>query len=222
MACKAPALEAIEQVPSVFKLAFLDDQSPYQGWPDDDKDQLWQGMYNKGMAIRIDEEAAGRLVNKTEKIPLVGWENDYMVGLDVFHQLHCLNMIRQSMYPKRYNSSIIRDDGTVDFLAWAHIDHCIESLRQSLTCSADVSAIPYRWHPERRIAEPDVRGAHICRDFSRIRDWAFARFVPLPGKRRHVEDGVVVDYSGAGRDPEEVLAEALARPDGWDKTVDDL
>ncbi|EGX90076.1 hypothetical protein CCM_06496 [Cordyceps militaris CM01] len=208
-----PAYEAIEYVPRVFTKAFLDDQSPYQGWPDDEKDQLWQNMYSK---------AADRLVNKTEHAPVAGFEKDYVVGLDVFHQLHCLNMIRRSMYPKRYNSSIIREDGSIDFLTWAHLDHCVEMLRESLTCSADVSVIPYRWHRETNIAEPDIRSVHMCRNFTKIRDWAFERFLSLTSKRIHVENGTVVDYAGAGRDPEEVLAEKLANPENWNKTVKDL
>ncbi len=90
------------------------------------------------MSIRIDEEAASRLINSTEHAPVAGSESDYIVGLDVFHQLHCLvcpvaavngcgsadkdqNMIRQSIYPRRYNSSIVRADGSIDYLAWAHL-----------------------------------------------------------------------------------------------------
>ncbi|TQW01129.1 tat pathway signal sequence [Cordyceps javanica] len=204
----SPASESIENIPRVFRMAFQDDQSPYQGWPDDEKDQLWQDMYSKGMSIRIDEQAAGSLLNRTEHAPVVGIQHDYVVGLDVFHQLHCLNMIRQSIYPVRYNSSILH--------------HCIEVLRESLTCAADVSAIPYRWHHETKIAEPDIRSVHMCRNFTKIREWAFGRFIPMTTKRKHVEDGVVVDYTGVGRDPEEVLAEELANPEGWNKTVNDL
>lgn len=42
------------------------------------------------MAIRIDKDSASRLVNRTEHAPVPGMENDYVIGLDVFHQLHCL------------------------------------------------------------------------------------------------------------------------------------
>lgn len=98
----------------------------------------------------------------------------------------------------------------------------MEALRESLTCSVDVSVIPHRWHPDAKIAEPDIRSAHVCRNFSKIRDWAFNRFVPMTSKRVHVEDGVVVDYSDVGRDPEAVLAEKLANPRDWNKTVHDL
>ncbi|KAJ4147382.1 hypothetical protein LMH87_001904 [Akanthomyces muscarius] len=218
----SPAYEHIEEVPVVFKVAFLEDESPYQGWPDDEKDQLWQDMYSRGMAIRIDEKSAIRLINRTEHAPVSGSETDYVIGLDVFHQLHCLNMLRQSIYPLRYNSSIVRQDGSIDFLGWAHLDHCIEALRESLTCSVDVSVVPYRWHPDTKIAEPDIRSMHMCRNFTKIRDWAFDRFISMTSKREHVEDGVVVDYSDVGSDPEAVLTEKLADPQDWNKTVYDL
>ncbi len=42
------------------------------------------------MAIRIDEKSAIRLINRTEHAPVSGSETDYVIGLDVFHQLHCL------------------------------------------------------------------------------------------------------------------------------------
>lgn len=258
-------------------MAFLDAKSPYRGWPDDEKDRMWQDMYSseykprpevqtgkqvadntlEGMAIRIAEDSARKLINSTEHAPISGFEKEYVVGLDVFHQLHCLvsrlllsddirlrmqNQLRKNIYPKRYNSSIIREDGSIDFLAWSHLgkllyrskidlqeayiierlDHCIETIRESLTCSADVSAIPYRWNPRTKIAEPDIRSIHMCRNFTKIRDWAFDRFLPMTSKRMHVENGTVVDYSGVGRHPEEVVAQELANPDNWNKTTQDL
>lgn len=42
------------------------------------------------MNIRIEESAAEKLINKTEHIAAAGFESDYRVGLEVFHQLHCL------------------------------------------------------------------------------------------------------------------------------------
>jgi hypothetical protein len=66
---------------------------------------------------QIDKLSARRLPNKTALIP--GDEEHYIVGLDVFHQLHCLvsipsrhiarqgphelqNHIRKSLHPNRY------------------------------------------------------------------------------------------------------------------------
>lgn len=43
---------------------------------------------------------AAQLPNCTTRIP--GDDNGYIVGLDVFHQLHCLNHLRKTLYPDRY------------------------------------------------------------------------------------------------------------------------
>lgn len=52
---------------------------------------------------RVDKEVAGKLPNRTARIP--GDEDYYIVGLDVMHQLHCLNRLRKSLYPDRYHVS---------------------------------------------------------------------------------------------------------------------
>ena len=41
----APAQGAIEYDTKVFYKSFGDDLSPYQGWPDDEKDKLWDALY---------------------------------------------------------------------------------------------------------------------------------------------------------------------------------
>ena len=43
-----------------------------------------------GVTIRVSEKEHGRLINKTEHVAIPGLEQDYVTGLDVFHQLHCL------------------------------------------------------------------------------------------------------------------------------------
>jgi hypothetical protein len=50
---------------------------------------------------RFDKEAAEKLPNRTTLIP--GDEDYYIVGLDVMHQLHCLNRLRKTLYPDRYH-----------------------------------------------------------------------------------------------------------------------
>jgi hypothetical protein len=41
----APAQEAIKYEAKVFYKAFETELSPYQGWPDDEKDRMWEDMY---------------------------------------------------------------------------------------------------------------------------------------------------------------------------------
>jgi hypothetical protein len=58
---------------------------------------------------------------------------------------------------------------------WQHLDHCSESLRQSLMCSSDVSTIHWVWSDKPHRWQADDRVVHTCRNFEAIRDWAFER-----------------------------------------------
>ncbi|KAK4445587.1 hypothetical protein QBC34DRAFT_497503 [Podospora aff. communis PSN243] len=216
----SPAHEAIEYTPVSFRMALEGDTSPYQGWPTDEKDQLWQDLYDRGVTLRLSEQDHDKLINKTEHIPVAGYENERLVGLDVFHQLHCLNQIRMAFYPRRYNTSMVDENGNVKYGQWLHIDHCIESIRESLTCHSDISVNGFEWMEDKKILMPTLHNVHMCRNFSKIREWAFPRFVNLPTKRMHVENGKLVDYRGDGPDPEQVAISKV--PKGWNYTVDDL
>lgn len=55
--------------------------------------------------IKVPEDSARQLVNWTSPIP--GDEGNYITILDVFHQLHCLNLIRRSVYPERYHGQLL-------------------------------------------------------------------------------------------------------------------
>ena len=57
--------------------------------------------------------------------------------------LHCLNFIWQEFNPERYhNSPHAHAHANVD--PTLHRDHCIEAIRQSLMCDADLAPIPSR------------------------------------------------------------------------------
>lgn len=94
-------------MPVVFRLGTGHAVSAYQGFPTDETDRLWEELYAgkkpphclyatvlissiDGAFLHVDQDAGNRLLNKSVKAPVVGYENDLMVGLDVFHQLHCL------------------------------------------------------------------------------------------------------------------------------------
>jgi len=171
--------------------------------------------------MHIEPDSHSHLLNKTVHFPVHGYEGTYAVGLDVFHQLHCLNTIRKAFYPRRYNKSMVNLDGTIDWAAWMHIDHCIESLRQSLTCSADVTANGFEWLPQTHYLRPRLDTVHRCRNFSRIREYAFERFIPLTNLQSNVEaDGKLVDYTGVFPDPE--AKENWLIPTDWHHTVDEM
>ncbi|CAN8097620.1 unnamed protein product [Discula destructiva] len=102
--------------------------TPYQGWPTDENDALWK-KYEAGSHIRISKEEAAHLDHPTVHFPTEEYKDEYMVGLVVFHQLHCVSNLRRALYPKRYNSSLVDENGNVDYDKWHHLDHCLDQLR---------------------------------------------------------------------------------------------
>lgn len=91
----------------------------------------------------------------------------YLVTLEVYHNLHCLDELRKLLWPERYQfiERLTSANGTIDrqnfpFRHWGepfletiiqgflqltlNIDHCVNSLRESIMCSADIA--PASWH----------------------------------------------------------------------------
>ncbi|ROW15314.1 hypothetical protein VPNG_03062 [Cytospora leucostoma] len=190
--------------------------SKYQGWPNDEVDRLWE-EYEKGNRIHIDQKMAEKLPYQTEHVPLEGYEDEYVVGLSVFHYLHCLNGIRKGFYPRRYNSSLLDEDGNVDYHKWIHIDHCIETIRRALTCQADTAAMTFDWIEDSSLVIHSEM-LHTCRNFDLIRDWAYERYVPVH-QRSHVENGKVVEYADKPYGPAWEKVKVVA-PQGWAYTGD--
>jgi len=111
---------------------------------------------------------AKQLKNRTSPI---NNEGDYVVTLDVFHHLHCLNKIRQKIYwnTTKYGSP------EPAYINTPHVDHCIDQLRQSLMCTVDITPIPYQWYPKYAAYMPATGIMHTCRNFEAVQKWAMER-----------------------------------------------
>ena len=110
---------------------------------------------------------ADQLANRT--LPLTDGSG-LVMGIDVFHQLHCLvsppqmrsvmnphapwNKIRKALHPgwpvtfipsiSLTLSSDYYTQMTEDpYVTQMHITHCVNSIRQSLMCASDISTIPF-------------------------------------------------------------------------------
>jgi hypothetical protein len=169
----------------------------------------------------MSKQSNDRLLNKTMRTPVEGYQDTYMATLDVFHQLHCLNLIRKAFYPKRYNTSLFDEDGeTLVYVRWIHLDHCIDTIRQSLMCSADVAVIGYEWFEREKMTRGRFNAVHKCRDWSRIREWAEDNWVPFPRHHAHVieETLKVVDY---GQDFDPTVVKDY-EPEWWPKMRGDM
>jgi hypothetical protein len=118
---------------------------------------------------QVDEATAKKLPNATA--PTSYDASQYVVQLDVFHTLHCLNLLRKRLYPDVYPP-----DGSEDGVY--HLEHCVESIRQSLQCSSDVSTIYWEWSQKESKMMGNLKTTHTCRNFEKIQDWARRHSMP--------------------------------------------
>lgn len=126
-----------------FNLSFWTD-SPYVTGDQSHADELWNAITSDGGHLGfISIDGRTRRWYDLKTVSLVGDTEKYLVGLDVFHQLHCLNYLRKRLLGR--NLTHVQDP-----LGDKHIPHCLESLRLSLQCSADLSLLPLRWNHHHR------------------------------------------------------------------------
>ncbi|KAK2007131.1 hypothetical protein LZ32DRAFT_542501 [Colletotrichum eremochloae] len=109
----------------------------------------------------------GNVSRKTFQWPESGL---YFTGLEVFHSLHCLNRLRQALYPDYYYDVFNNPD---DPSREDHIGHCINHLRQAIQCHSDLT--PMEWNLVGKKIILNTKTRHTCRDFDRIHEWAAQR-----------------------------------------------
>ncbi|KAJ5885559.1 hypothetical protein N7495_010069 [Penicillium taxi] len=178
----SPLLEStagvIEYETVIFQGA-LEYESVYKGTPNKALDEAW--LYIKHMgSTQIDAEILPR-INKSDisvKFP-AEYGGKYMSGIEVFHQLHCLDLIRKYTYRDYYDLPENRPEEFTDSESTLrkHVDHCIDILRQNLMCTGDVGIVTHNWVEEYGIY-PDFSTQHKCRKFEKIVSWAEEHAAP--------------------------------------------
>lgn len=75
-------------------------------------------------------------------------------------------MVRQGLY------GAVDWNNTGSDMSIVHLDHCIDLIRQSLQCAADVT--PITWIRSRKdgIARGQINMLHTCRNYEKIHQWA--------------------------------------------------
>ncbi|GJP93027.1 DUF3328 domain protein [Aspergillus niger] len=161
----SPIQEALSYKEVLFTSGFGNEKTKYMG-NSTAADEAWYELYPRTV-VRIPKNSADRLVNKT--IPIAGSEGYFPVLISVFHELHCLDSIRHLYYGHTEGFS---EDPVINkaILAPGHIDHCFDSLRQTLMCNADISPIPYRWVESRGKAMGSLGVLHTYYDA--LLEWA--------------------------------------------------
>ncbi|EHA54043.1 hypothetical protein MCOR27_006993 [Pyricularia oryzae] len=154
-------------------------EGPYVGFGEE-VDKAWERITLDMGDTWMTEEEVKRLGLPLDSLklkhPKTGKEG-YRAAVEVFHQLHCLNLIRQAIY-KDYYKDLKGDVGEAESPEdlTGHVDHCIETLRMNLMCQSDIGMFTFRLYPEYGYADddywPDFSTLHTCRNFEDIRQWA--------------------------------------------------
>ncbi|KAI0468035.1 hypothetical protein F4859DRAFT_222768 [Xylaria cf. heliscus] len=170
----SPAFEAVEIVDVQFENQFME-KSMYRGPPTVEREKAWLSLWNFGPVNIPDNRLA--TLNKSRETtwqhtkPEVG--GGVVGSLEVFHHLHCLDLIRRYTYRDKWDySKSPAWDGTPQQIL-DHVDHCINSLRIFLQCKADIE--PYLVRKDERLPlgiDPDFNTQHKCVNFEKLRKWA--------------------------------------------------
>lgn len=208
-----PGRAAVEYKQIAFDSSIGNGKTPYQGVPTDESEALWEALYHRASHLAIDAiivanlhaalfsrisyDEARIMPNKTAPDRSSG----YIVNLNVFHDLHCLHSIRTFTYhflspafnathnPYTLYPSLPEGLHALSHqLDPEHLDHCIDVLRQSLMCAADITPNVFQYSPKHGQVRPRSTVLHECRDFDRIKKWAVERDVK--------------DFEGWGTGPE--------------------
>ncbi|KAG6363874.1 hypothetical protein INS49_008977 [Diaporthe citri] len=154
----------------------------------DPADKAYVGATTKGIDHAWEEMLWGRYFSISESEAKSLWGDDYKDyrdhhrsgytgGFDMFHQLHCLNQIRQALHRDVYPALPIHGP--------THTEHCIDHLRQSIMCWGSTAVIPLKYFEGYHSEYVKTDAVHTCRKFEPIRQYVSDRFngslfVPRP------------------------------------------
>ncbi|KXL43776.1 MAG: hypothetical protein FE78DRAFT_122064, partial [Acidomyces sp. 'richmondensis'] len=171
----APLASAVEFEEYNFE-NYFSHKTQYRRPPTPELEMAWARLFNFPSISIADADLPriDRLPDETRYLraqtPELG--HGFLAGIEVFHHLHCLNTIRQYTwldYDDELPEGFLRENPVLNRM---HVDHCIETLRLSLQCSADIT--PYlvlRADNSTLGARADFDAFHKCKKFDRLVDW---------------------------------------------------
>lgn len=140
--------------------------------------------------IAVSEEFMEGLSRKENGIRLPDGSG-YLATIQVYHDLHCVvrvfkplpnrkltikqEQIHRWMYQGEYYPEGLSEKEHHD--QFNHIEHCLELLRQSLMCNADMSIITLRWGHSQATPLANWTFPHTCKSWDAIENWASQRQV---------------------------------------------
>ncbi|OHF01977.1 hypothetical protein CORC01_02855 [Colletotrichum orchidophilum] len=138
----------------------------YTGEPRPEVDKAWRDLlqYNN---IRVSEGWVHRWGREREAVKLP--DGGYLGMLSVFHELHCIKRLYQTLSPEYYFPNATEQEIDTNR---EHNQHCLEVLRMGAACRGDISIITHMWtdidaHPIVNQTAP-----HQCVDFDKVMEYS--------------------------------------------------
>ncbi|KAM0233128.1 hypothetical protein ACHAP5_010483 [Fusarium lateritium] len=149
--------------------------------PDPAVDEAWEDLENIRV-FPISEQEVRRLGKDPELLVKFPSEyglgdNAYMGQIDMFHQIHCLNLLRHLAWAEYHRNGTAKKP--FSDLHWVHVSHCTDILMQNLMCNGNLDIITFNWVETQTNPFPDFGVKHQCRDFDEIYKWQDKHSVPL-------------------------------------------
>ncbi|KAH6637216.1 hypothetical protein F5144DRAFT_601890 [Chaetomium tenue] len=163
----------------------MEHQNLYKGAPSRELDNAWEYLQHRNKSV-VWPYVIDRIGKSRDAVSYPNARaNQYYVDIEIFHQMRCLNLIRQYTYPDYYTQPAHRPSAFDDPapVLRTKVDHCIDMLRQALLCQADVGIITADWVEQppgsgRMAIVPDYSTEHKCRSFERVVQWADENAAP--------------------------------------------
>ncbi|KAF2123207.1 hypothetical protein BDV96DRAFT_510950 [Lophiotrema nucula] len=173
-----PAHEAVS-----FKAWQLDPANfsgnPFVGDPRPEHDEAWNGlMQNIHLRITPDEYEKVKPQIDRETAQLANGQG-YIVGLGVYHELHCLKWIRHWIHRDIYWPEL--EGEALEERKW-HIEHCLELFRLNTMCDASLAISTYDWlsvDPPQLTPHQHGMYQRKCVDWDRLDAWSTGRRVDI-------------------------------------------
>ncbi|KAF2125132.1 hypothetical protein P153DRAFT_400618 [Dothidotthia symphoricarpi CBS 119687] len=199
--------------PTLLNVTFYDrDDSIYRKRASAEADEAWKELaQSEGGVMLIPKEDAKQSDIDPEKhaywdAPELGLEG-YPVGVEVLHQLHCLDMLRRNLW---FNIDFTREQARKDCpeskpdlcgepqeFTNTHIDHCVDFLRHRLMCTSDLGVVPLLWLGREGRMTGDMSRMHTCRNYDTVLPFVSKKGVSMPEKgavKPKADDYVIWDY----------------------------